>query len=185
MPKTRERSVEELVCEDGVYKFKKTTKTYVFDQYVGQFGTFVPKGEPVVSYSTLAEHGLLKTQKMTVLIKRYAVNPQNLKPMSAIFAQEIEARIPNIPEFKNWYLTINKAIIKKEKLLLPSHFMIQKLDEGQNGTAQTLGFHDPIIKKIGPEKRISAKEAVRMVKEGLVGAILEEDLEGNFTRMGI
>ena len=188
MPKIKHTSIETLVFEENEWKFKKITKTLEFDQFVGQFGAFIQKGESVTTYSTLEEHGYAKTQRMTVLVKRYAINPKNLKQLSAIFTQEIEAHIPSGEEYKNWFLSISKAIIKrnartkKDKLILPSYFMIQKLDEG---TAQALNYHNSIVKRVGPEKRIGPKQAVKMLKEGLVGAILEEDLEGNFTRMGI
>jgi len=182
MPKIKTSSIEMLVFEENEWKFKKVTKTYEFDQYQGRFGSFVPKGEPIISYSSLESHGLSKTQKMTILVKRFAINPQNLKQLSAIFKQDIQAHIPSGIEYKDWYLSIAKAILKKDKLILPSYFLIHKLNEG---STQSLGFHDPIVKKIGEETRITAKEAVLLLKNGEVGAVLEEDLEGKFSQMGI
>lgn len=188
MPKIKKTSTEELVFEDNKWQFKKVTTTYEFDQFIDKFGRFVKKGEPVVTYSTIEEHGLAKTQRMTILIKRHAVSPQTLKALSAMFIQVLEARIPDIPEFKDWFLSVTKPIIKKDgktkedKLVLPAHFLIQKLDET---SCQTVSFHDPIVKKVGKETRVSAKEAVRMLKEGMIGAILEEDIQGELNRMRI
>lgn len=171
-----------LVFKDNEWKFEKKTQKWKWDQYFGKFGGLIKDGEAVVTYSTLAEHGLAKTQRIKILLRREATDHQTLKTLRAFFVQEVEAKIPNAELYQHWYLSTTKAIIKKNKIILPAYFMLHKLDEG---STQSLAYHDSIVKRIGEPKRISNEQAIDLLKLGEAGAILDEDIEGSFSRMGI
>jgi len=179
MAKTKQRFIEDFKYDSmkDEFYYLRINQTLEFDEIERKW--VIIKKEP--QKVTLEEKGLTKEVHMKIVFVREGLNPNTLKGVYGFFTQQIEAKIPNLKEFKHLWLSVDS-----QKIWLHNH---------REGTTQECTFvgHDfeknwisDLVERIGKVKRITKSEAITLLKEkDTYRTVFSEDSEGNLSLQSV
>lgn len=166
-----------IVKHEGKWMYRKKHVRYDYDAVLRKW--IRDKNKDTVEYTPISELGVLKTQSLKLLVSREGIDPSTVRKIMGFFVVKMQAEVPDAPEYKDVYLTVFKAE-KHGRRRVAGHFVINDLAENKFGY-QKLEWDSLWITRVGQEKRVTSKEAQRLMETGEVADIISESATGEFT----
>jgi hypothetical protein len=140
-----------IVKKDNQYLVEKTTLQKTFDVLLHRWS---PTKKVKTEYLPLSEAipPTFKEVEIEFLFRRKATDTHTLLPLEAFFIQKVKAKIPNIDEYKDLYLTCVDGVVC--------------LNDLANGVTQPLSIKDKMFERIEKPERISHEQARKMIENG-------------------
>jgi hypothetical protein len=181
---------EEQEIEDPKLLRTSADETWVLDPKTGELlihrEEITRKFHPVLrrwidtdtkeSYRKPEERGYVKSVKFSILVVRRTTDPVSLKPTEGYFHRVIKGEIPELKRAKNWFLKISPSQFFKKEFRSGGIVFCRGVEDSQE-----LSPNDSEIFSTISEKRVTKKEAIKLVEDAAVLKILEEDYSGRLT----
>lgn len=158
----------ELVREDGEWKFKKTTHIRSFDMILRRWVEH-PEDDQV-EYLSLQSRGVKKVQRAKILVARSVPDPTTFETLRAFFLFELEARVPDAPEYEHIYLTTT-PYQKNGRNEVRGTIVLNYLNFD---SAHIMPWNHHWCKVVGKPVKLTDEEAQKMVEAGEIADVLEK-----------